>query len=92
MEIYQQQQDINYDINKVLNLNQQTLKDNRKVIYQQLNDRFISYSKKNIFNQGTLRKELSHWLEKDEHGQYKEYCMVAVYLIKKQMDKLSKKQ
>ena len=85
-------EDINYDIDKVLNLNQQTLKDNRKVVYQQLNDRFKSYSKNKNFNQGTLRKELSHWLGKDKQGQYKEYCMVAVYLIKKHMDKLSKKQ
>lgn len=84
--------DINYDIDNILNLNQQTLKDNRRVIYQGLCDRFKTYSKKNEYNLNTLNKELSHWLEKDSQGQYKEYCMVAVYLINKHINRLSKKQ
>ena len=58
-------------------------------------DNKLSFGSSSFFGHdasGTLRKELSHWLGKDKQGQYKEYCMVAVYLIKKHMDKLSKKQ
>lgn len=84
--------DVEKDINDILNLNQQTLKDNRKVIYKKIQERFKVYQKKECFNMSFLNKELSHWSSKDNEGQYYEYCMVAVYLIKKYIGKLEKQQ
>lgn len=81
---------VNDEINDVLNLNQQTLKDNRKSIYDGLKNRFRQQYKKGKFNMAYLKKELAHWSSLDSNGFYPEYCMVAVYLINRQISKMQK--
>lgn len=81
---------VNEDINDILNLNQQTLKDNRKIIYDRLKERFRQVQKKGKFNMTYLTQELSHWSSFDSNGHLPEYCMVAVYLINRQISKLQK--
>jgi len=84
--------EINKQINDVLNLNMQTLKDNRKQIYLEVQKRVESESKKHNTKQLRIKyfsQERDKWLMKI-NGKYKEFCMVAVYYLTKKIKKCNK--
>ena len=79
--------EINRQINDVLNLNMQTLKDNRKKIYLEVQKRTESESKQHTTKQLKIRyfeQERNKWLNKVD-GKYKEFSMVAVYYLTKKI-------
>lgn len=79
--------EINRQINDVLNLNMQTLKDNRKKIYLEVQKRTEAESKQHTTKQLKIRyfeQERNKWLNKVD-GKYKEFCMVAVYYLTKKI-------
>lgn len=84
--------EINRQINDILNLNMQTLKDNRKQIYSEVQKRVESESKKYNTKQLKIKyfsQERDKWLMKI-NGKYKEFCMVAVYYLTKKIKKCNK--
>lgn len=79
--------EINRQINEILNLNMQTLKDNRKKIYLEVQKRIETESKQHATKQLKVRyfeQERNKWLNKMD-GKYKEFCMVAVYYLTKKI-------
>lgn len=79
--------EINRQINEILNLNMQTLKDNRKKIYLEVQKRIEAGSKQHATKQLKIRhfeQERNKWLNKVD-GKYKEFCMVAVYYLTKKI-------
>jgi uncharacterized protein (TIGR02646 family) len=78
--------DINRQLNEVLNLNMQTLKDGRREIYLQVQGRVIQESKKS--NKATfvkfLEQEKAKWLERTEN-KHRPYCSVALYYLTKKI-------
>jgi len=79
---------VNDDINTILNLNHQSLMEQRKRIYTGVVQRIHKYHKKGTLSIGILTKELSYWNSLDNNGFYKEYFMVATYCITKHIKKL----
>lgn len=83
---------INNQINKVLNLNMQSLMDTRKEVYFFIQARVRAESNRAIRNKAAfkrfLNQELQFWQAKDDKGKYKPYCMVAIYYLKKKLRKL----
>jgi uncharacterized protein (TIGR02646 family) len=81
-------EDVNRQLNEVLNLNMQTLKDGRREIYLQVQGRVIQESKKS--NKASFVKflaiEKAKWLERTDN-QYRPYCSVAVYYLTKKIKK-----
>lgn len=78
--------DINRQLNDVLNLNMQTLKDGRSEIYLQVQERVRSENKKRdkaLFVK-FLKQEKEKWLERTDN-KYKPYCSVAVYYLTKKI-------
>ncbi len=78
--------DINRQLNEVLNLNMQTLKDGRREIYLQVQGRVIQESKKS--NKASfvkfLEQEKAKWLERTEN-KHRPYCSVALYYLTKKI-------
>jgi len=78
--------EINRQLNEVLNLNMQTLKEGRKEIYLQVQGRVIQESKKS--NKASfikfLEEEKVKWLERTDN-KHRPYCSVAVYYLTKKI-------
>ena len=79
--------DINRQINEVLNLNMQTLKDNRREVYLEVQRNVENESRKLGSKQLKLsyfEKEKNKWLTRIDN-KFKPFCMVAVYLLTKKI-------
>jgi uncharacterized protein (TIGR02646 family) len=79
--------EINRQLNEVLNLNMQTLKENRKQIYLEVQKKVEAESRQKPNKQVKVRyfeQERDRWLNKTDR-KYKEFCMVAVYYLNKKI-------
>ncbi|GHU56568.1 hypothetical protein FACS189411_07540 [Bacteroidia bacterium] len=78
--------EINRQLKEVLNLNMQTLKDNRKQVYLEVQRRveIASQGKSKNLKKRYFEQERNKWLNKID-GKYKEFCMVAVYYLNKKI-------
>ena len=79
--------DINRQINEILNLNMQTLKDNRREIYLEVQRNVEAESRKLGNKQLRLsyfEKEKAKWLTRSDN-KFKPFCMVAVYYLNKKI-------
>lgn len=79
--------DISRQINEVLNLNMQTLKDNRREIYIGVQRKVEAESKKLGNRQLKLNyfeKEKNKWLTRS-NNKFEPFCMVAVYYLNKKI-------
>lgn len=88
-EIYSSDDILNNELESVLNLNVKALKDNRRVIYEEVQNRIIVEGKRQG-NKGLkkrfLENEKAKLLEQNA-GKYFEFCMVGVYVIDKKLKK-----
>ena len=81
-------EEVNRQIEDVLNLNMQTLKDYRREVYLVVQRKIETESKKQPDKHlkiGYLTKERDRWLSKCKEGKFKEFCMVAVYYLNKKI-------
>lgn len=89
-EIYSSDVTLNAELESILNLNVKALKDNRRVIYEEVQNR--------IRIEGNRRRNRAvriRFLEKEKAkhlaqnaGKYSEFCMVGVYVIDKKLKKI----
>lgn len=73
--------EISFDLNKVLNLNCENIKEQRKRIYNSVKSLLIKHKLKDKFDKNFANKQLECW--ESRNGSYKEYCQVAIYLLRK---------
>ena len=80
--------EIDRQLNEVLNLNMQTLKDGRSEIYLEVQDRVRLESKRSKKDKASfvrfLEQEKARWLERTDN-KYRPYCSVAVYYLTKKI-------
>lgn len=80
--------DINRQLNEILNLNMQTLKDGRSEIYLEVQERVRLESKKAKKDKVSfvkfLDQEKRKWLERSDN-KHRPYCSVAVYYLTKKI-------
>lgn len=86
--IYSDDTAINNELNQVLNLNIQTLVNNRKVILDILIQQLKSEQAKGDWTAAMLNKKIKEWSDKQKDGKYKPYCQIAIYYLKKKLSKL----
>lgn len=79
--------DTKHDLEIALNLNNQALKDARKAVLDTARKKLIREKPIQQWNKPFLRKHLELWQMKNERGEYKSYCMVAVWFIEKLLSK-----
>ncbi len=75
--IYAKDSDIQSDLMHKLNLNNQRIVENRKVVI----DAVIQFIQKTEIE--GVKKEYNKWKERDESDFFKEYCQVGVFFFKK---------
>lgn len=89
-EIYSTDDTLNKELSKVLNLNLQSFIDNRRIVYEEVQNRIRIEGKKQgnkVLQKKFLENEKANLL-KMNNGKFKEYCMVGVYVINKKLKKL----
>lgn len=90
-EIYSSDDRFNEELETVLNLNVNTLKNNRRIIYEEIQKRIINEGRKlgsKALKKRFLQQEKAKLLNL-HNGKFKEYCMVGVYVIDKKLSKLN---
>ncbi|MEG1178911.1 retron system putative HNH endonuclease [Chryseobacterium sp.] len=86
-EISSNNDEINRQLNDVLNLNMQTLKDGRKEIYLSVQKEIEAKSKQIGNKQLKLKyfqQEKEKWLTRKDN-KYRQFCMIAVYYLEKKI-------
>lgn len=90
-EIYSSDDTFNTELETVLNLNVKNLKDNRRVVYEEVQNRIRQEGKR----QGNLALK-KKFLETEKEkllnlnrGKFLEYCMVGVYVIDKRLRRMT---
>jgi len=79
--------DINRQLNEILNLNMQTLKDGRRQVYLEVQKKVEAESR--LLKTGQLKlkyfeTERQKWITKNEN-KHKPFCMVAIYYLTKKI-------
>jgi uncharacterized protein (TIGR02646 family) len=80
-------EEINRQLNEVLNLNMQTLKDGRRQVYLEVQKR-VEAESRHLGNKqlrvGYFEQEREKWLNRT-NNKYKPFCMVAIYYLTKKI-------
>lgn len=89
-EIYSSDETFNTELDNVLNLNVNQLKENRRVIYETTRDRIknkVKQHKTNTLQKRYLESE-KNILLKLNNGKFSEFCMVGVYVIDQKLKRI----
>ncbi len=89
-EIFTEDTNLNNELNFILNLNEFQLKENRKVVFRTIRDKIRNKMKKqrdNSLKRNFLNSEKTKWIT-PQNGKYREFCMVAIYVINKKLNRL----
>ncbi len=85
--IYSNNLDINYDLQEILNLNLETIKNNRKNAYNEIIKMLNSKYPNKSFTKKILEKEIASYSQLKD-GKYAPYCQYVIYFLQKKLSKL----
>jgi len=91
-EIYSSDKVFNIELEEILNLNVKNLVDNRRVIYEEIQNR-IRIAGRQLGSSALKRKFLESEKAKLlalKNGKYAEFCMIGVYVIDKKLKKINR--
>lgn len=92
--IYSQDQRLNYDLNKTLNLNCDGpgvfLCSNRKAVLEACKEYLRKHQKNGAWSSALLQKMLQHYENRDDEGKKKEYAGIAIWYIKRRLKSQTK--
>jgi len=83
---------INNELNQVLNLNMQTLVNNRKEVLDLVIKQLKSKYPQGNWTQSVLNKEIQQWCDQQRDGKYKPYCQIVIYHLKKKLSGIVQNQ
>ena len=86
-EIYSDDKAVNEELNNVLNLNMQTLVNNRKEVLELVLKHLISEYSKKDWTVAILNKKIKQWSDRQKDGKYKPYCQIVIYYLKKKLSR-----
>jgi len=81
--VYSENETINQEINDILCLNNQNLREGRRTVIQEFK-KFLDKKYSNSLKKENLEKILKIWSEKSD-GKYKEYCQVIITYLEKRL-------
>ncbi len=85
-QIYSDDQTINNDLDKILNLNMQKLVNFRRAIREEVINKLTNIKgKKSAWDNSKIQKMIEKYQSKDAEGKYKPYCQVVIYFLKKRI-------
>ncbi|MEA5620268.1 retron system putative HNH endonuclease [Cronbergia sp. UHCC 0137] len=76
---------INYELNEILNLNLETLKDNRTTALNAVIDALKRKFANKTWTKEAIAKKLNEFNSKDAEGKYSEYCQYIVCYLNKRL-------
>jgi uncharacterized protein (TIGR02646 family) len=85
VEIFSDDPQINSDLNDTLNLNMVYIKGNRGGILKGLLDYMHRAYGQNGWSVNSIRNEINKWCNRTNDNNFREYCMVVVYFLKKRI-------
>jgi uncharacterized protein (TIGR02646 family) len=83
---------INNDLNLVLNLNMQTLVNNRKEVLELVLKQLKSQHPKGDWTEAILNKKIQQWSDKQNDGKYKPYCQIVIYHLRKKLSSIGRRK
>ena len=90
-EIFSLNEVIEDDLNRILNLNEEALKEERRTVYVQMKKKIKSLKDsvrgRNTKFRALLHKERSRWSTRDDNNRFNSFCGVRLYLIDKELNK-----
>lgn len=81
-EVLSSDPEITKDLNETLNLNMQTLRNNRKARWDAIKDSLMRRMPKGTWTAALLEREVRALTQINAQGQYKEYVVFLVFLLK----------
>lgn len=89
-KIYSDIPEIEYDLNEILNLNEQNLMNNRQLAIQTAFQNLISVHGNSTkkWNVANVKKEKAKW-EKQTEGKFRPYCQAVIYHLNKKIQQLA---
>lgn len=81
--VYSDEPRVNNDLINVLNLNHQTIKENRKKVIDSIVDFLKHEYPKKKWTKANIQREINKWNRRDSEGKYYEYYGVALYWLQK---------
>jgi len=87
-EIHSNNKDINRDLNEILNLNEQQLKEERSTVYKHTKKKIKSFWAKAKGNRTKVRSLLLSEMQNLDSKDFSPLCGVSIYLINKQLAKV----
>jgi uncharacterized protein (TIGR02646 family) len=88
-QIYSDDETMDNELNNVLNLNMQTLVNNRKEVLDIAFQKLKSEYPKGDWTVAILNKKIQEWKHKQRDSKYKPYCQIVIYYLKKKLSKFS---
>lgn len=86
-EIYSEDKSIDRELNEILNLNVDTLVENRKQVLEIAIKQLKSEYSKGDWTAAILNKKIQQWSSKKKDGKYQPYCQIVIYYLKKKLSK-----
>lgn len=83
-EIYSDDANVNQELNQVLNLNLQTLRDNRKDVLVSLVE-FLNNKSRGVWTRPLLEKTIQKYKQRDKKNKYAPFCQVVVFYLEKKL-------
>lgn len=79
---------IDNELNDVLNLNMQTLVNNREIVVDTILQQLKNEKPKGDWTVAMLNKKIQEWSNKQKDDKYKPYCQIVIYFLKKKLSQL----
>jgi uncharacterized protein (TIGR02646 family) len=84
-EIYSDDEAINHDLNEILNLNMQTLVNNRRDVLELIIQQLTKERATGNWTVVMLTQKINLLSNKQQDGMYKPYCQIVIYHLKKKL-------
>jgi len=76
--------DVEDDLNTLLNLNNQNLKDARKNVINIAKELMIKKYTIKVWTKALIQKEIDLWKTKDKNGKFRPFCQIAIWFWEQQ--------
>lgn len=86
-QIYSDDLTIDNQLNEILNLNMQTLTNNRKEVLELVLEHLKNEYPKGDWTLAILNKKIQLWNDRQKDGKYKPYCQIVIYHLKKKLSR-----
>lgn len=90
-KIYSDDENIDSELNKILNLNNQTLKNNRFIAFEAVRQNLSQKYPSQTWTAAILKQEIKKYSQLSQKGQHEPYCQFILCFLRKKLNKIQTK-